>query len=503
MNNKKYKEKDHDEGVSPVIATILMVAITVVLSGVLYVWASELAGNQTDSGSLNNYTVEESYVASSDGNNDKLLRMAFSNGPDDLQWSFLTITLFDENSGKTYKCSPLGEQCSISEENVDNSWSGSEIIGISESNTDICNSESDCELKVTAQYKGKTIAGNTNAILVNIDSIITEVEDVSEPESEFESYIYENAGISYAPVNDDTTSIEAFSLWFEEKGLVWDDSIYRGSTDYKGWYYNEMNEFNDITIDEFIEYIIMFCDEHPNSNRAVFKNNVLRGVGSDIIDVSFRQSTSEVYFSDDSPVFKYVLSSEPVLEIPSRDGQHSYDPEFLRVESVVKDVEYAKTFVNLDIYDTGELYDLRIEIKQSSFKVGDGSDYSQATEPNFDLDGDLETFYEKFIFWEVEYSFDRELSGETGIVYFNVEDNDDGRGPSGSSAGGSGISEQTVKRIYFQSHMESYNTGPIVKDDMINSFNIIILNKEDPNNNPVVLDDSMLIGFNMMWLENN
>ena len=57
--------------------------------------------------------------------------------------------------------------------------------------------------------------------------------------------------------------------------------------------------------------------------------------------------TIKVYFSDDSPVFKYVLSSEPVLEIPSRDGQHSYDPEFLRVESVVKDVEYAKTFVNL------------------------------------------------------------------------------------------------------------------------------------------------------------
>ena len=103
MNNEIYTEKDYEEGVSPVIATILMVAITVVLSGVLYVWASELAGNQTDAGSLNNYTVEESYVASSDGNNDKLLRMAFSNGPDDLQWSFLTITLFDENSGKTYK----------------------------------------------------------------------------------------------------------------------------------------------------------------------------------------------------------------------------------------------------------------------------------------------------------------------------------------------------------------------------------------------------------------
>ena len=36
MNN----ENRNDEAVSPVIATILMVAITVVLAGVLYVWAS-------------------------------------------------------------------------------------------------------------------------------------------------------------------------------------------------------------------------------------------------------------------------------------------------------------------------------------------------------------------------------------------------------------------------------------------------------------------------------
>ena len=33
-------ENRNEEAVSPVIATILMVAITVVLAGVLYVWAS-------------------------------------------------------------------------------------------------------------------------------------------------------------------------------------------------------------------------------------------------------------------------------------------------------------------------------------------------------------------------------------------------------------------------------------------------------------------------------
>ena len=43
MEDKNMKnENRNEEAVSPVIATILMVAITVVLAGVLYVWASQL-----------------------------------------------------------------------------------------------------------------------------------------------------------------------------------------------------------------------------------------------------------------------------------------------------------------------------------------------------------------------------------------------------------------------------------------------------------------------------
>ena len=41
-------ENRNEEAVSPVIATILMVAITVVLAGVLYVWASSLAEGNAD-----------------------------------------------------------------------------------------------------------------------------------------------------------------------------------------------------------------------------------------------------------------------------------------------------------------------------------------------------------------------------------------------------------------------------------------------------------------------
>ena len=45
---KMNKKIDLEKAVSPVIATILMVAITVVLSGVLYVWAANLAESNTD-----------------------------------------------------------------------------------------------------------------------------------------------------------------------------------------------------------------------------------------------------------------------------------------------------------------------------------------------------------------------------------------------------------------------------------------------------------------------
>ena len=45
---RQVKRVNYEKAVSPVIATILMVAITVVLSGVLYVWAANLAESNTD-----------------------------------------------------------------------------------------------------------------------------------------------------------------------------------------------------------------------------------------------------------------------------------------------------------------------------------------------------------------------------------------------------------------------------------------------------------------------
>ena len=49
----------NDEGVSPVIAVILMVAITVVLAAVLYVWAASFL-EQGESAPIATFTVETS-----------------------------------------------------------------------------------------------------------------------------------------------------------------------------------------------------------------------------------------------------------------------------------------------------------------------------------------------------------------------------------------------------------------------------------------------------------
>ena len=49
-----------DEGVSPVIAVILMVAITVVLAAVLYVWAASFLDGSGESSPIATFFVEES-----------------------------------------------------------------------------------------------------------------------------------------------------------------------------------------------------------------------------------------------------------------------------------------------------------------------------------------------------------------------------------------------------------------------------------------------------------
>ena len=66
MSKQRTSRRIEDEAVSPVIATILMVAITVVLAGTLYVWAANLAESNTD-GSVQIENLN--FLKDSDGRN--------------------------------------------------------------------------------------------------------------------------------------------------------------------------------------------------------------------------------------------------------------------------------------------------------------------------------------------------------------------------------------------------------------------------------------------------
>ena len=99
-----------EESVSPVIATILMVAITVVLSGVLYVWASELANSEAELVTLNTFNADDATTSISNGDSDALFRLFFYNAPDELKWSSLKVNLFSDTDMFT---------CELSEQSLE------------------------------------------------------------------------------------------------------------------------------------------------------------------------------------------------------------------------------------------------------------------------------------------------------------------------------------------------------------------------------------------------
>ena len=150
-------------------------------------------------------------------------------------------------------------------------------------------------------------------------------------------------------------------------------------------------------------------------------------------------------------------------------------------------VRYSEVFSDLDIYGTGDLYDLTVTVYFEDANMND--------------DGDLVALMEERVDFNVVYEFDRELAdGNTGTVFANMEQTS--VGPLGQSEGGSSLSSSYTERAYFQSHMASYGTGPVGAEEGINSIEITILDRDDPNNNPLVLDDGVVeFDFNIIWVE--
>ena len=155
MNN----ENRNEEAVSPVIATILMVAITVVLAGVLYVWASSLADDSTGGG-LDTYQFSDRDAAGtmSDAGSEALVHVSMTQG-DDLSWAVLKVSIVVDG-GVSMTCDEADEadatsDCTFAKDD-DNYWSTSEEITISEgSDTNSCSGENGgCDVDVTLTKVG-------------------------------------------------------------------------------------------------------------------------------------------------------------------------------------------------------------------------------------------------------------------------------------------------------------------------------------------------------------
>ena len=147
----------NEQAVSPVIATILMVAITVVLAGVLYVWANSLAADQPESGTRNSYTADDADASTSAGTEDVLISVRWQHAEDDLNWAFVVMKLSVGDS--TYDCSTAGDQeCSIAQDGNDDAlWETGEFLTLSESGSDIASGATTIDMYVT--YRGTAVAG--------------------------------------------------------------------------------------------------------------------------------------------------------------------------------------------------------------------------------------------------------------------------------------------------------------------------------------------------------
>ena len=159
-------EMKNEQAVSPVIATILMVAITVVLAGVLYVWANNLAAEGTDTSmqTLNTYSADDANGDASAGTGDALIMMQMT-GKDTLSWTFVRLQI--SVGDNVYKCSIAGgDPCTITQQggDISNSWEPAEYVLLSENGADICTDQG-CQVGISVIYNGNTVAGAGNTVV--------------------------------------------------------------------------------------------------------------------------------------------------------------------------------------------------------------------------------------------------------------------------------------------------------------------------------------------------
>ena len=181
---RKIRELREEDAVSPVIATILMVAITVVLAGTLYVWAANLAESNTD-GSLELYTFSSNDAAGSPSmaTDDNLAITTMTQG-ESIGWASLSIAVSVDGAAAV-QCALPGQTtggCIVveSETNDGGVWAMGEDITIQENGVDLCNAAAcDLTITITNARAGKSLGVTTTVTeqgggLVALPRMVTE-----------------------------------------------------------------------------------------------------------------------------------------------------------------------------------------------------------------------------------------------------------------------------------------------------------------------------------------
>ena len=139
-----------------------MVAITVVLAGVLYVWASQLAEGNTDGDfSMYDFAVSDAAGTPTADAGEELVYVAMDNG-EDLSWATVIVQLSD--GGSYTECTTPGQTagtgCAVSD-NSDGKWAFGEEVVISEGSDDICSGACTLQVKILDKASNKLIYEST------------------------------------------------------------------------------------------------------------------------------------------------------------------------------------------------------------------------------------------------------------------------------------------------------------------------------------------------------
>ena len=159
MEDKNMKnETRNDEAVSPVIATILMVAITVVLAGVLYVWAANLAESNTN-GDLALYSF-----SGSDAPGDTGVLVTMSQGADVNHASIDVKVSIDGGQGTNCAYAADGSAC-YTDADGGNTWDTGEDLLVT---ADCGGTEGQCTVTVTVfDNRENTQIGNEVSVAMD------------------------------------------------------------------------------------------------------------------------------------------------------------------------------------------------------------------------------------------------------------------------------------------------------------------------------------------------